>query len=465
MANVKIKEVSIKKYLPIFILIFVFFIFKLTNLGIRLSDTNIYFYTGYQILQGKILYKDIFFTNFPLLPYLSSLYYLLTAGNLKLFFLTATIEVSVIAFLIYFMVYKKHKDAFLALTSSALYLFSFIILSTSDHQTGVFFASIVSVLSYYFYINKRYVLTGVFIALALLTKVYFIPILLAYLAIFIWEKKIKNLQWFLIGGVIASLLILLPTLIFAFPDFIKDVFEYSLTRSQGIEKSSIVWFFITHDFPLFALLIFSLVTINKNKFLGLLSIFGIFFFLIYQDIYYLYLNFLIPFLCLSLPEFYKSIQQNFSLQKAIIPTILIPFLIYNFVVYNSQFRNLQKLNNYSEIVSAVKKENPDVLYGVNDITPVLSYSTGIPLMNNIIDTNPNIYRKRILDSKKLTTEAIKQKAVIVTHGVDYPEAGAKEEVVNEIFDKLLVKKSCKLVKSFPVQTEGVENRLNLLRCY
>ncbi len=474
-----------KKFLPIFILIAVFFTFKLTNLGVRLSDSNIYFYTGYSLLQGKILYKDVFFTNFPLLPYISSFYFLITGGSLKLFFLSPVIEVCAAAFLIYSIVQKKHTDTFLSLTSSAMYLFSFIILSTSDHQSGVFAASLFAILSYYFYLNNKNLLTGIFIALSLLTKVYFIPILLSYAALFVWpaspelplrqeedeasqrgeNKNFRDLQRILVGGIITTLVIMLPTLFLAFPEFIKDVFTYSLTRSQGIEKSGIFWFFITHDFPLFILLIFNLITIKKNKFFGLLSFFGILFLLLYKDVYYLYLNFIIPFLALSYPEFYKALQKSFGFQKYIIPSILFCFLIFGFVTYSNGFRNLQKLNNFTEIVDVIKKEKPQALYGVNDITPVLSYSAGVPLLNNIIDTNANIYRKGILNAKELTADAISQKALLVTHGYYYPGEGVNEPVADEIFDIGQVKKSCKMLKSFPVQTEGTQNRLNLLRCY
>lgn len=454
-----------KKYLPIIILISVFLIFKITNLGVRLSDSNIYFFTGYQLLQGQILYKDIFFTNFPLIPYLSAIYFMLTAGSLKLFFLTSILEAGIVSFLIYKIIYKEQKDSFLAGLSALIYLFSFIILSTSDHQSGVFLASIFSVLSYYFYLNKMYLLTGVFVAFAILTKAYFLPILLTFFAVFMIDKKWKSISRFMIGGIIASVIIMFPTLLLAFPEFIKNVLEYSLTRSQGVGKSNIIWFFITHDFILFVLFLFSLININKNKFLGLLSSFGLLFLIFYQDVYYLYLNFLVPFLVLSFPEFYKALQNNFNIQKAVLLTILLPFIFYGFFVYLANFANLQKLDNYNEVVRAIKNENPDVLYGVNDIAPALSYSTGIPLLNGIIDTNSNIFRKGILDSKKLTKEAVSRKSIIVSHGLDYPQSGISEQITDEIFDKAQIEASCRLIKSFPVQTEGVENRLNLLRCY
>jgi 4-amino-4-deoxy-L-arabinose transferase-like glycosyltransferase len=454
-----------KRQLPILVLILVFLIFKISNLDIRLSDSNIYFYTGQQLLSGQVLYRDIFFTNFPLLPYLSALYFFISGGNLSWFFLTPALEAGAVAFLIYLIIYKKQASVSLALISSFIYLFSFIILSTSDHQSGVFFASLLALLAYYFYLGKKYLISGVFVALAFLTKAYFIPIVLTFLAVFVFSRKWKELLRFAAGGAISGVVIMLPTLFFAFPDFFKNVFEYSLTRSQGVGKSNIFWFFVTHDFVLFVLLAFSLINIGKNKFLGFISVFGILFFIFYQDIYYLYLNFLVPFLALSFSDFYKSVQKIFSLQKAILPTILAPFLLYGVIVYWSDFRDLQRLSNYSEIVQAVKDEEPAVLYGVNDIAPALSYSSGVPLLNGIIDTNANIYRKGILNAEKLTEEAVAQKGIIIAHGLSYPAYGVEEEVVDEIFDKEMIEKSCKLIKSFPIKMEGPENRLNLLRCY
>jgi hypothetical protein len=454
-----------KIFIPIALLIITFILIKSAGFGVRLSDTNIYFSTGHKLLEGQVLYRDIFFTNFPLLPYLSSIYFLLTGGSVSLFFLTPVIEVSAISFLIYLITKEKTGNTFLSVTSSVLYLFSFIILSTSDHQTGVFFASLTAIISYYFYLHKRYLVSGIFIALTLLTKVYFLPVLFALLTILILDRKWMKALRFLIGAGVTGIIIMLPTFLFALPDFINNVFLYSLTRSQGIDKSGIIWFFITHDFLLFVLLLFNLFNIKSNRFFGLVSLFGILFVFFYKDVYYLYLNFLIPFLALSFPEFYKFIQKNFQPQKAILPTVLAPFVFYSIISYVNGFQDLQKLNNLSEITNAIKKENPQVIYGVNDIAPVLSYTSGVPLLNNIIDTNSNIYRKGILNAKKLTSDTIAQKGMIIAHGLSYPEYGVEEAVVDEIFDKEQIKKSCKLVKSFNIKMEGPENRLNLLRCY
>lgn len=462
-----------KKFLPILFIITPFLLFKIFNLSVRASDSNIYFYTGYQLLQGEILYKDIFFTNFPLIPYASALYFLLFFGSLKLYFLTPVLEASAVGFLIFLIVLQQTKNSLLSALSSLLYLFSFIVLSTSDHQSGVFLASLFAVVSYYFFIERRYLLTGVFIALALLTKAYFIPILVAYLAVLYFERnevesrnfsrQARKIMIFLGGFALTIFLILLPTLLFAYQDFLKDVFVYSLTRTQGVEKGRIIWFFLTHDFVLFFILIFNLYLLLKKHFFGFLSLFGILFFFFYQDIYYLYLNFFIPFLCISLPTLHETIQKQFNLQKYVLTTIIGIFLLYSIFSYLTGYKNLQKID-ITAMTNAVKMQNPKYLYGINSLTPALSYTTGVPLLNNVVDTNPNIYRKRFLDAKKMTSDAIKNHAMIIGEGLDYPEYNVQDALTGEIFITDTVKKSCKLIAFFPIQNEGPQNRITFFKC-
>ena len=252
----KFLNFKLKINLPIIFIITPFLLFKFFNLSVRLSDSNIYFYTGYQLLQGKILYKDIFFTNFPLLPYMSSLYFLLFFGSLKLFFLTPAIEASIVAALIYFIAQRQTKSILLSTLSSMLYLYSFIVLVTSDHQSGVFLASLFAVISYYFFFQRKHFLAGIFIALAFLTKAYFIPIFAAYFVTLFLErseksfssphertKRIERARTIMqfVGGFIATIvLILLPTLLFAYHAFIKDVFILGASNPLPSHTSSIL---------------------------------------------------------------------------------------------------------------------------------------------------------------------------------------------------------------------------------
>jgi len=152
------------------------------------------------------------------------------------------------------------------------------------------------------------------------------------------------------------------------------------------------------------------------------------------------------------------------LQKNIFPTIIFIILIYNLIIYLSGFQNLQKLPQFSEMAVSIVKEKPDRLYGINSLTPSLSYYSNIPLLNDITDTNPNIFRKGYLDNQKLSKDALKQKTMLVTQGFFYQELGVRQDMIDEIFDTEILK-DCKLKYSYPVRSEGYTNRINLFTCY
>lgn len=452
-----------KKYFPYLLLALPFFLLKVTNLGIWLSDTNIYFYTGYKLLQGQVLYKDIFFTNFPLLPYISALYFLLTNGNLPLFFFTASVEVIAIGFLIYALVLQQEKSRLLAILSSGVYLYSFIVLATSNHQTGVFLASLFALSSYLFFTKQKLFLSGIFIAFTILTKAYFLPVALALLIVILIKKRAFAIP-FLTGCMLATAFVLLPSLLLAPNDLFRDVLSYSLTRSQGIPKGNIARFFLTHDTLFVILLLWNLISIRKRLFFGLVSLFSLLFFLLYQDIYYLYLNFAIPFLALSFPSLLKKLQQSLSLQKMVIPTCISIILMINLAVYFPKYATQQKIERIDLLTTAIKKQHPRSLYGINALTPALAYMTDTPLLDGIIDTNENIFRKGFLDKRILTRHAIEQKSMLIANGASYPEINIHYPLLGGIFDEKAVAASCRLLVSMPIQPEGIENQINVFTC-
>ena len=452
-----------KKIFPLIFLIICFLIIKAANNSVRLSDTNIYFNIATQIFQGKILYKDIFFSNFPFFSYVSSFYYIITGKIIELFYFTSSVEIATITTFIFLIVYKKTKDYIISIISSLLYIFSFMVLSTSDHQTGIFTASLLAVLGFYF-LKEKVILSGVFIAASFLTKAYFIPIVLSFYGYLAIKRSKEKIIKFSIGFILASLFILLPFLLLAPKEFFSDIFGFSLTRPTGLSKINIIWFFITKDFPLFILLIFNLFNIKKNILFGLISIFSIIFFFAYQDIYYLYLNFLTPFLCISLYELSYFLRKNLNIQKMIIPTIIFVFILYNLFSYLSSYKDLGKLQ-INKITKTIIAEKPDFLYGVNDITPALISLTNIPALENVNDAHEYFFTRGIYDKDKLTEKAINSKTIIVTHGADYPNYNIKQDILDKIFIKEAIYKSCKIILSIPVISESDANRINLFKCY
>lgn len=454
-----------KKYLPIIFLVLFFLFLKFQNTAIKISDTNIYWYTAYAITQGQLLYKDIFFTNFPLFPYISAVYFFLVGKQLSLYYFTSAIEVCINSLLIFYIIYTQTKKYRYAFSSFIIYLFSFMVLSTSDHQTGVFAASLFGILCFYFFTKEKFIYAGAFLSLTFLTKAYFLPFIATIFLITLLSKNKKNFLNLLAGFLLLSVFVLTPSFLFAFSEFVNNVFTYSLSRSAGIEKSGILWFFITKDFFFFVILMFNIFYIKKNLLFGIFSILSILFFFTYKDTYYLYLNFMAPFLVLSLPNLLEYIETKTHIQKMVLPTIIIVSVMVNLGIYLSGFRNLQSIPDYQELTDTILQHNPDFLYGVNDTAPALAYSTQIPLMNNIVDTNANIFRKKFLDAKKLTKDATTRKTILVAHGTVYKEFNIEEYAVDEIFDLEQVKKSCTVIKSVPVFSEGYINRISLLKCY
>lgn len=454
-----------KKILILLSLIFLFLTLKIANNEVRLSDTNIYFNIAYQIFNGKLLYKDIFFLNFPIFPYVSFFYYIISGKNIEYFYLTSAIEVSIITTLIYAITFNKTKSFLISIASSFLYIFSFIVLSTSDHQTGVFTASLFAVLGFFFFQKEKMFLSGVLVALSFLTKAYFVPILISLYLYTIFKKNWKNLSKFTIGLTAAGLIILLPFLILTPKQFFYEIFNFSLTRPVALSKITILWFFITKDFLLFILFIFNILNIKKNQLFALLSIFSILFFVGFQDIFYLYLNFIIPFLCISLYEMYYFLREKFKLQKFVIPTIVFIFLIYNLFVYVYSYRDLGRIYNFGTIVDKINQEKPDYLYGSNDITPALLSITKIPALGNVSDAHEYYFTKKIYDKKTLTDKAVRSKTIIITQGADYPEYNIKQEILDNIFVKETIYENCKNILSVPVKAEGNTNRINIFKCY
>lgn len=434
--------------------IILFLIIKLPHLSIRLSDTNTYFYTGYKLLQQNLLYKEIFFTNLPLFPYISSVYQMLTFGDIKMFYTTAFIEVIIIAFLIYIIVHTKTKNYIISAISSLIYIFSSIVLVTSDHQTGVFTAAIFSLAAYVFLEKKYFLLSGFFAALAIMTKAYFLPIVLSFIIYLLLVKVgYKNFFLFLGGFMFSAIVIVSPFLIFAYQEFISDLF-FSLTRS-GVDKQQTLWTFLQYDFVLFSVFIFNLFNFKKNSLFALISLMSIVFFIFYQNLYYLYLNFLIPFLAVSFYNLWNFLTQRGSIIKIILPTIVFLTIGLNIAIYIFYSSNLYKVQGIDVAVELIKKENPEHLYGATGITSAFAYLTKKPLLNNIIDTNPSIFKKGFFNRKELTQKAVEGKTIVIDYG--------KSE--DNIFDRSLLNQHCAHLENLSIRTPEENGKISLLKCY
>lgn len=437
---------------------------KYSFLTLRFSDTNIYFYTAGQMLRGHLLYRDIFFTNFPLFPAISSLYRFILGNNIELYYLTSTLEAMVIATLLFLIVLRETKDRLLAFLSLVSYLFSFSVLATSDHQTGVFTTSIFLISAYLCFRLKKSFFSGLCLALAFMTKAYSLPVVVAFVVYaFLRERKTT---WHLLLGIgVGTGAVLIPVFLQSSSNFIADVWGYSLFRLAGLSKLHILSFFVTHDPFLFVLFLVGVFTFRKQLLLSFILIFSFIFVLLYQDIYYLYLQIFVPFLILIIPSLLEHANRWGQSARYVIWGMVFLALSFSTLQYISNYSQVGKIAHVEELTRVVLREKPLYLYGGMEVTPLLSELTGVPLLPGVSDTNESIFRKRFLDAKKLTRLALGSRTIIVAKGLFYPALRIDDPLTDSVYVKDEVKKSCVLLTSQPVRTEGTINRINLFRCY
>jgi hypothetical protein len=442
----------------------VFFIEKYVHAGIRLSDTNLYYAMGEAVLHGKFLYKDIFFTNLPLFPYISAFYTILSGKNLIFYYLTGSLEAIVCYLLIFIIGYIKTRDFVISFFGAILFLFSFTILYISDSQTGVLTASLFLLLGYvYIEQGKRYVTGGIFLALCLLTKAYFAPVVAAFFIAPLLAKSVKSVIKMVTGFSFAFAFIAGPYLI-TFPSEIITQLSYAGMRSVGFPKLELLKYVATFDFVLLCVFAASFIVWKKNNLIAVASFFFVFYFVTRGSMYPIYLCMIIPLLSIHAQELGSILQQRIQ-NKKILPIIISGYIISMFFIYINDYARLGMVNHIEEMSTRIRKEKPSFIYGVADLAPALSQKTGVPLLEGIIDTNAEIYQKGFLDKTKLSKLAVQKKAVIISEGIYMPEYKTDEKMDNNTFDKKLLLSKCKEMSRYPVQGQEFINRIYLFKCF
>lgn len=460
--------ISNKTFLRGMILLLIIVIFlgiKLSNNAINFfTDTETYFYTAYELLHGKLLYKDIFFTNLPLFPYISAFYFFLTRGNIYGYYFTASVEAAFVGLVIYKIVYRETQDYFISIASVSLYSFSLITLFITNGQTGIITASFFATLAYYFLQGKKYILSGIFLSLCFLTKGYFIVAILPFFIsnLFIKHKNKYNLY---IGFIFVTGIILLPFVFTSWNEVLRDTIQFYLSKGSGMSKTAILQYLIFYDPFLLALLIYNLFRIHKNLLFGMLSLFVTSYFIFSAGFYYAYFSMIVPFLCISFPDSLYSLMRASNIKKNVLVILTGVYIFYPLFIYVFLFSSQNQVVHFSQMIETIKKEKPTYIYGISSLSPALAYETNTPLLENIIDTNEDLYKNKIYNGTKLTKEAIHKRAMLISVGSFYPNQNIREDVVNISIDKTLAEKYCHYVKDFDENIDAGVNRVNFYKCY
>ncbi len=433
---------SFLKKVFVFLSILIFLTYKLTSLEYRFGDQNAYFYMARAILEGNIPYRDFILADPPLLVYLLSITKKIIGDNVLLFSALPPLFDVLSSFILYiYLTRKKISFSFLA---PAIYLFSFLILSTSDYVTGLHLVLFLINLALLY--EKKPKVAGIFWGLATLIKLYSIP---GFMIFFIWSFKNKNRKYFLkllISYCLTGLAVMLPFLLISPEHVIDQIIVHQFNRPAGIAKLNVFYFFFIQDFPLIIFGVTGLIW-KKNWQILILFLSWILFYLIFKDLYYVYLGILTPWLTIGLINFLEALKNKWHINnmghKLSISLILLIFMSHLPALhfYQTKIKLDGKFIQAKEVSQFVNNLEPALpLYGSHEVAPLIALLTNKPLFNNYLDTNAQIFASGALDKKKVSLETVESGIYLLTKVTNLPinaklDSGHEGYFDSEIFEK------------------------------
>jgi len=453
-----------------------FFLTKLPSFAFKFSDENLYFYDSYLLAENILPYRDFFFAHPPFqLLFLAFFVRLFYFSPILLKLLPILLNIFS-AFFIFKISFKFLKSSKLSLLASFFYLFSFVILTTSDYSTGIHLANCLFLTSLYFLqVKKKPFFAGFLSFLALFTRFYIaIAIFAVILYLFLlpagWRGKKTSFfkkDKYLLSFTLTTLSFFIFAnlfLIFALgQEYLQPVFLYHLKKTTGIPKLHILTFFLRHDFLLIFLGLLNFIYFKKTNLLFyLLVVFYTIFYILFADIYYLYfVVFIFPLSILSAGIFQKLI----SSKKFLIPAFLVCLFIFfhNSYFYLTIHAQKAKIENLEKITAFISKNSApnQTLFGNYEITPLLALLTKRKIISNLNDTNAKVFQISFLNQKKLEEKlAQKVKFIILKAVVANNQILKIEPNLSSDF----LKTNCRLEKTHPIKNDYSANFLLIFDC-
>jgi hypothetical protein len=345
------------------------------------------------------------------------------------------------------------------------FFFSYTVIANT-FQLGFYTSILFLLLAYYFSLDKRLVLAGIFAACAVLIKAYSVFPMLGLFISLVYQYKWKTTR-FVIAGIVTSLVVMLPTLLLAFPQFVSQTFGYGLVRIAMEPKNDFYIMFAQYDFLIFILLVWNLTLWKKNLFIASATVATLIFFLFYRDIYFVYFCYF-PLLgalgagyLLETPlPYFKAV-----LPKAVYATLFGFAVLISLSAYMTGDRNMDKIPNEDKLYEAIKKEKPDQLYGYSYVTNGISYMTGIRPYRDLYDITSPMFANGNIDRSKFTQEVMKTRTLIMVDYIQSPDYTIYDDsiMVTELF-----KNTCKTTYKHKVKDDPSVNAIRyiaLVRCY
>lgn len=444
--------------------ILIFCVFKFKNLGFRFGDGNAYFYMAKTILDGNLPYRDFFFADPPILILFLTPFYLLFKTNLLILQALPIVLECINALLIYLLL--RHWKNIFTFLAPAFYLFSFSILATSDYLTGVQLTIFFSLLAILLYEKGRSFWSGFVFTLSFLTKLYALPAFIGFSVFLFFEKKREVFLKFIFGVCVSLFLVLGPFVLVSFSRVWDCLVLHHLHRPAGLNKIEVFTFFLKREWFLLILAIAG-IFICKKKSLIILFVSTCLFLLIFRDLYYVYLSYLLPFLVIfaffALEQFSKvKGGQNWMLATFALYSF---FMVFSFSKYKQTFFSWGRFLNANEMAEYIKTlpSNFDI-YGSHEVAPLIALLSNRNLFDNQIDTNVQVFASGVQDLKLVSQKAVNRGVYLVSRITDFPEYGIKDFGYEGFFAKELFEKYCKRQKTFPDTIERPNGLVAIYFC-
>ena len=453
-----------KRYFVILaIFIIIFLAIKIPNMSFNFSDENTYFYMGKLILDGYVPYRDFFHANPPVQIYLIGLVMSLVGKHLILLKLIP-IAASVTSSLMIFGIVKRYLGEKEGLLASVLYLFSFVVLTTTDHSTGVHL-SVMFILASIYFLNKPLV-AGCFAGLAVMTRLY-TPFLVAGMLLYLYFYEKEKIWRFILGMTIVASVIAIFFIILSKGDIISQIlgFRMNLVELAGIPKLRILKFFLRWDLVLVLGTIGFLFTRNKER-LALFSIMGVFlllFYYFYSDLYYLYLGLIAPLLAVfavyTIRQVTRSVKSRyFNLAIALFIIFIVSFNSFYYLKDHAKTAKIAFIDDITEFVKETTQPK-DTIYGSFEIAPIVALRSGRDITNRFVDTNDKNFMTGVFSKKEMTEQMTDIKYII-----------AKVVIIDKKilsighFADLDFLDTCSIVKAYPIDNDYSSNAVLVFDC-
>lgn len=439
-----------------------FLVYKLFNLSFRFGDGSAYFYMAQSISHGIFPYRDFFLADPPVFLYLLTLLKLFF-GEHWLWFQAVPIGLEVInGFLIYLLLRRKLGLAWLAVP---VYLFSFTILSTSDFSTGVQLTVMLSLLAWWLLEKEKPICAGIAWAASILTKLYALPAFLGSLGYIIWKKQ----KWLVLvlTTLIAGIIILLPFFLASPQGFVQSIIIHQFNRTAGNDRVNVWMFFIKHEWVLIILGILG-ASLKKNRKYLPAFVLSVVFFILFKDLYYLYLAYFFSFLVIFSISLLDLWRQDSEVKPMawIAGFLLIWSMVGGWYSYQNSVLVQGRFLNAPEIGSFLRTQTAhSEIYGSHEVAPLLALFSDKKLFGNYIDTNSQVFAAGSLDLTKISQAAVDKGIYLVARITDLPDYKILDLGYEGFFSKEIFTKSCSRLKFFPSTSQEQDNYIGIYDCH